>query len=37
MTMPMIRMSQVQVGSVVKVVADPSEPENPDKVGLLLS
>lgn len=37
MTMPMIRMSQVQVGSVVKVLADPSEPANPDKVGLLLA
>jgi hypothetical protein len=36
MTLPMIRMSQVQVGSVVNVIADPAEPENPDKVGLLL-
>jgi len=36
MTLPMIRMSQVQVGSVVNVIADPREPQNPDKVGLLL-
>lgn len=37
MTLPMIRMSQVQVGSIVNVMADPSEPQNPDKVGLLLA
>jgi hypothetical protein len=36
MTIPMIRLSQVQVGSVVNVMADPTEPANPDKVGLLL-
>jgi hypothetical protein len=36
MTLPMIRMSQVQVGSVVNIIADPREPQNPDKVGLLL-
>jgi len=36
MTLPLIRMSQVQVGSVVAVLADPSQPGNPDKVGLLL-
>jgi hypothetical protein len=36
MTVPMIRMSQVQVGLVVAVLADPSDPTNPDKVGLLL-
>lgn len=36
MTLPLIRMSQVQVGSVVAVMADPNEPANPDKVGLLL-
>ena len=35
-TLPLIRMSQVQVGSVVAVMADPSQPNNPDKVGLLL-
>ncbi len=36
MTLPLIRMSQVQVGSVVAVLADPTQPANPDKVGLLL-
>ena len=36
MTVPMIRMSQVQVGAVVVVMADPTQPGNPDKVGLLL-
>lgn len=36
MLVPLIRLSQVQVGSVVAVMADPSEPNNPDKVGLLL-
>jgi hypothetical protein len=36
MTIPLIRMSQVQVGSTVSVLADPNEPQNPDKVGLLL-
>lgn len=36
MTLPLIRMSQVQVGSVVAVMADPTQPGNPDKVGLLL-
>ena len=36
MTVPMIRMSQVQVGAVVAVMADPTQPGNPDKVGLLL-
>jgi len=36
MTLPLIRMSQVQVGSVVAVMADPTQPNNPDKVGLLL-
>ena len=36
MTIPMIRMSQVQVGSVVAVLADPTQPTNPDKVALLL-
>jgi len=35
-TIPLIRLSQVQVGSVVAVMADPSQPNNPDKVGLLL-
>lgn len=36
MTIPLIRLSQVQVGSVVAVMADPTQPNNPDKVGLLL-
>jgi len=36
MNVPMIRMSQVQVGLVVAVMADPTQPGNPDKVGLLL-
>ncbi len=36
MTLPLIRMSQVQVGAVVAVMADPTQPNNPDKVGLLL-
>jgi hypothetical protein len=36
MVIPMIRMSQVQVGSTVQVVVDPTQPDNPDKVGLLL-
>lgn len=35
-TLPLIRMSQVQVGSIVAVMADPTQPANPDKVGLLL-
>ena len=33
---PLIRLSQVQVGSTVQVLADPNEPGNPDKLGLLL-
>jgi len=36
MTVPLIRLSQVQVGSVVPVMVDMSDPTNPDKVGLLL-
>jgi hypothetical protein len=35
-TLPLIRMSQVQVGSVVAVLADPTQPGNPDKVALML-
>ena len=35
-TIPMIRMSQVQVGAVVPVMVDMSDPTNPEKVGLLL-
>lgn len=33
---PLIRISQVQVGSTVLALADPNEPNNPDKVALLL-
>lgn len=35
-TVPMIRLSQVQPGAVVAVMADPTEPQNADKLGLLL-
>lgn len=35
-TVPLIRLSQVQVGAVVAVMADPTQPNNPDKLGLLL-
>src|SRR5689334_25329444 len=36
LTIEMIRMPQVQPGSIVAVLADPEQPTNPDKVGLLL-
>jgi len=36
MLVPRLRLSQVQVESRVKVLADPRQPENSDKVGLLL-
>jgi hypothetical protein len=35
-TVPLIRLSQIQVGSKVPVMVDMSDPTNPDKVGLLL-
>jgi hypothetical protein len=35
-TIPLIRLSQVQVGSVMGVMVDPTQKDNPDKVGLLL-
>ena len=35
-TIPSIRASQIQAGSVVTVLADPSQSANPDKVGILL-
>jgi hypothetical protein len=35
-TVPLVRLSQIQLGSVVAVLADPSQPANPDKVGILL-
>jgi hypothetical protein len=36
MVVPLIRLAQVQVGSTVPVLADPTQPDNPDKLGLLL-
>ena len=35
MIIPMLRVSQVQVGSIIPVMVDMSDPTNPDKVGLL--
>jgi hypothetical protein len=35
-TIPLIRLSQVQTGSVVPVMVDLSDPTNPDKIGLML-
>lgn len=35
-TIPLIRLAQVQVGSVLPVMVDMSDPTNPDKVGLML-
>jgi len=32
----LIRISQVQVGSVIAVLADPAQPQNPENVALLL-
>ncbi len=36
MVVPLVRLSQLQVGSTVQVLADPSQPGNANKVGLLL-
>lgn len=36
MVVPLIRLSQVQVGSTVQVLADASQPNNTDKIELLL-
>lgn len=36
LTVPLIRLSQVQTGAVIQVMVDMSDPTNPDKVGLLL-
>ena len=36
LTVPIIRLSQIQVGSVVQVMVDMADPTNPAKVGLLL-
>ena len=35
-TIPLIRLSQVQSGAIVTVMVDMSDPTNPDKVGLML-
>jgi flagellar basal body-associated protein FliL len=35
-TIPTVRASQIQVGSIVSVLADPTQTTNPDKVGILL-
>ena len=35
-TISIVQLAQVQVGSVVGVLVDPSAPNNPDKVGILL-
>jgi hypothetical protein len=36
LTVPQIRLSKFQEGAIVEVLADPSQPTNPDKVGILL-
>ena len=36
MTIPMINLSQVQPGQEIGVIADPTQQDNPDKVGLLM-
>ncbi len=35
-TIPRVRLAQIKEGSVVSVLADPDQPTNPDKVGILL-
>lgn len=35
-TIPAVHLAQVAAGNTVKVMADPNEPQNPDKVALLL-
>ena len=35
-TVPMIKLAQVQPGMNIGVIADPTQPANPDKLGLLL-
>ena len=37
LTVPMIKISQVQVGATIPVLADPTQPNNPDKLGLLIA
>jgi hypothetical protein len=34
--LPLIYMSQVQTGSTINVVADPAQPNNEKRIGLLL-
>lgn len=36
LTIPSVRASQIRVGSIVSVLADPTQQNNPDKVGILL-
>ena len=36
LTVPMIKLAQVQPGMNIGVIADPTQPANPDKHGLLL-
>ncbi len=36
LTISLVQLAQVQVGAVVGVLVDPSAPNNPDKVGILL-
>jgi hypothetical protein len=35
-TISIVQLAQVQVGAVIGVLVDPSAPNNPDKVGILL-
>ena len=35
-TVSIVQLAQVSVGAVVAVLVDPSAPNNPDKVGILL-
>lgn len=35
-TVSIVQLAQVSVGAVVRVLVDPSAPNNPDKVGILL-
>lgn len=35
-TISIVQLAQIQTGAVVSVLVDPSAPNNPDKVGILL-
>lgn len=35
-TVPMIRLPQVQPGNTIAIMADPAQPQNADRLGLLL-